>query len=223
MTTNIAEIRSKLLKLVSSDDNRAFVVVASIIITIIIFLIIQSLISRSANLDQKEKNPNLVEFIRINQDDNLQERTRQIPEKPPQPKRPPQPEIELDDKTPPPVQQFDLDLPDFNLPTDFSGAFLGNIYDMGRGTSQLIPLVKIAPRCPSEAAMGGINGSVVLELLVNESGRVDTIKIKQARPSRIFNKEALKAVRRWQFKPKSVDGVTVPQLGLLTVEFVCDV
>ena len=33
----------------------------------------------------------------------------------------------------------------------------------------------------------------------------------------------LKAVRRWQFKPKSVDGVTVPQLGLLTVEFVCDV
>ena len=55
MTTNIAEIRSKLLKLVSSDDNRAFVVVASIIITIIIFLIIQSLISRSANLDQKEK------------------------------------------------------------------------------------------------------------------------------------------------------------------------
>ena len=223
MTTNITEIRSKLLKLVSSDDNRAFVVVASIIITMIIFLIIQSLISRSANLDQKEKNPNLVEFIRINQDDNLQERTRQIPEKPPQPKRPPQPEIELDDKTPPPVQQFDLDLPDFNLPTDFSGAFLGNINDMGRGTSQLIPLVKIAPRCPSEAAMGGINGSVVLELLVNESGRVDTIKIKQARPSRVFNKEALKAVRRWQFKPKSVDGVAVPQLGLLTVEFVCDV
>ena len=35
MTTNIAEIRSKLLKLVSSDDNRAFVVVASIIITMI--------------------------------------------------------------------------------------------------------------------------------------------------------------------------------------------
>ena len=78
----------------------------------------------------------------------MQERPRQIPEKPPQPKRPPQPEIELDDKTPPPVQQFDLDLPDFNLPTDFSGAFLGNINDMGRGTSQLIPLVKIAPDVP---------------------------------------------------------------------------
>ena len=55
MTTNLTEIRSKLFKLVSSDDNRVFVVVASVIITMIIFLIIQSLISRSANLDQKEK------------------------------------------------------------------------------------------------------------------------------------------------------------------------
>lgn len=223
MTTSISEIGSKLYKIISSDNNRVFVFICAILITFIIFLIIQSLISRSANIDKKEKNPNLVEFIRIVEDDNLQERTRQIPDKPPQPKRPPQPEIELDDKTPPPVQQFDLDLPDFALPTDFSGAFLGNIDDMGRGTSQLIPLVKIAPRCPSEAAMAGINGSVVLELLVNESGRVETIKIRQSRPSKIFNKEALKAVRRWQFKPKSVDGVAVSQLGLLTVEFVCNV
>lgn len=223
MTTSISEIGSKLYKIISSDNNRVFVIICAALITFIIFLIIQSLISRSANIDKKEKNPNLVEFIRIVEDDNLQERTRQIPDKPPQPKRPPQPEIELDDKTPPPVQQFDLDLPDFALPTDFSGAFLGNIDDMGRGTSQLIPLVKIAPRCPSEAAMAGINGSVVLELLVNESGRVETIKIRQSRPSKIFNKEALKAVRRWQFKPKSVDGVAVSQLGLLTVEFVCNV
>lgn len=223
MTTKSAEFKNSLVNILSSDKYKFFVAISAVLITFLIFLIIQSLISRSADIDQKAKNPNLVEFIRIIEDDNLQERTRQIPEKPPQPKRPPQPEIELDDKTPPPMQQFDLDLPDFALPTDFSGAFLGNIDDMGRGTSQLIPLVKIAPRCPSEAAMGGINGSVVLELLVNESGRVETIKIKQARPSRIFNKEALKAVRRWQFKPKSVDGVTVPQLGLLTVEFVCNV
>ena len=54
-------------------------------------------------------------IVNRKQDDNLQERTRQIPEKPPQPKRPPQPEIELDDKTPPPMQQFDLDLPEFTL------------------------------------------------------------------------------------------------------------
>ena len=205
------------------EKEKAINISITLAITFIIFLIIQSLITRNSNIDLQNKPQNYIEFIRIKPDDNLEQRTRTLPDKPPQPKRPPQPEIELDDKTPLPMQQFDLDLPDFALPTDFSGAFLGNIDDLGRGTSQLIPLVKIAPRCPSEAAMGGINGSVVLELLVNESGRVETIKIKQARPSRIFNKEAMKAVRRWQFKPKSVDGVAVPQLGLLTVEFVCNV
>ena len=122
MTTNLSDIKNKLYTLVSSDNNRAFIIITAVVVTFVIFLIIQSLISRSANIDKKDKNPNLVEFIRIKEDDNLQERTRQIPDKPPQPKRPPQPEIELDDKTPPPVQQFDLDLPDFALPTDFSGA-----------------------------------------------------------------------------------------------------
>ena len=200
-----------------------FVILAAIVITTSVFLVIQSLISREVSVDKKNKNPNLLEFIRIKENDNLEERTRQIPEKPPQPKRPPQPELVLDDKTPPPVQQFDLDLPEFSLPTDFSGAFLGNIEDMGRGTSALIPLVKIAPRCPAAAALSGTNGTVTLELLVNESGKVESIKVMKARPSKIFNKEATKAVRRWQFKPKSVNGVAVSQRGSLTVEFVCNV
>ena len=136
MTTKLSQFKAQLFHILSSDKYRVFVAASAVLITFLIFLIIQSLISRSTDIDQKAKNQNLVEFIRIKEDDNLQERTRQIPEKPPQPKRPPQPEIELDDKTPPPMQQFDLDLPDFALPTDFSGALLGYIDDMGRGTSQ---------------------------------------------------------------------------------------
>ena len=68
MIANISEIRSKLINLISTDNNRIFVVFAAIVITMIIFLIIQSLISRSANLDQKDKNPNLVEYIRKKQE-----------------------------------------------------------------------------------------------------------------------------------------------------------
>ena len=100
---------------------------------------------------------------------------------------------------------------------------MGNIEDMGRGTSALIQLVKIAPRCPANASLSGTNGSVTLELLVNDQGKVQSIKVMRARPSKMFNKEATKAVRRWQFKPKSVNGVPVAQRGQLTVEFVCNV
>ena len=78
----------------------------------------------------------------------MQERSRVLPEKPPQPKRPPQPKLELDDSKPPPMNSFDFDVPDFSLPTDFSGAFLGSLDGLTSGTSQLIPIVKVAPRCP---------------------------------------------------------------------------
>ena len=146
-----------------------------------------------------------------------------MPEKPPKPKRPPQPEVEIDETKPPPMQNIDIDIPDFALPTDFKGAFLGDVSNLGSGTSQLIPLVKIAPRCPPEAAINGIDGSVVLNLLVNEKGKVVNVKLVSAKPARIFNKEASRAVRRWQFKPKTIDGVAVSQTGQLTVEFVCNV
>lgn len=143
-------------------------VTLSFVFTFSVFYLIQSLISRSADLDNDKDKINYIEFIRIKQNDNLEERTRTLPEKPPQPKRPPQPEVEIDETKPPPMQNIDIDIPDFALPTDFKGAFLGDISNLGSGTSQLIPLVKIAPRCPPEAAINGIDGSVVLNLLVNE-------------------------------------------------------
>mgnify|MGYP000038052274 FL=1 len=208
--------------MIINKDNLTNILIA-VIITFSVFLLIQSLISRDANIKNNKKKRNYIEFIKINENDNLEERSRVLPDKPPQPKRPPQPEVELDDSKPPPMQNIDIDIPDFDLPTDFSGAFLGNVSNLGSGTSQLIPLVKIAPRCPPEASRNGINGEVVLSLVVNASGKVESVKLVSSKPARVFNREASKAVRRWQFKPKTIDGVAVSQKGQLKVEFVCNV
>ena len=195
--------------------------ITPVIATLFIFFVIQSLISQAVGLKKNSDKPSFVEFIRIKQDDSLQERKRTIPDKPPTPKRPPQPQLELDVNKPPPVAQLDFDMPNFSLPTDFSGAFLGNLESMGTGMSQLLPIVKVAPRCPREA--NGINGSVTMILTVNASGKVSKVSIKSFKPSRVFNSEAIKAVKRWQFKPKTIDGVAVEQKGQLLVEFSCKV
>ena len=205
------------------DQKKVINLSITFVVTVVIFLIIQSLITRNSNLDLENRPQNYIEFIRIKQDDNLEQRTRTLPEKPPQPKRPPQPEVEIDDTKPPPMQNLDIDIPDFDVPTDFKDAFLGDISNLGSGTSQLIPLVKVAPRCPPEAALAGINGEVLLNLLVNSSGRVEQIRLIRANPPRVFNREATKAVRRWQFKPKTIDGIAVEQRGELKVEFICNV
>ena len=197
--------------------------ISPILFTLAVFFVIQTLISQAAALDKKSDKPSFVEFIRIKQDDSLQERKRTIPDKPPTPKRPHQPQIDLDVNKPPPVAQLDFDMPDFALPTDFSGAFLGNLESMGTGMSQLLPIVKVAPRCPREAQINGINGSVTMILTVSAMGKVNNIVIDSFKPSRVFNSEAIKAVKRWQFKPKTIDGVAVEQKGKLLVEFSCNV
>ena len=85
------------------DYRKYITILVPFLATFIVFLIIQQLITRSGDAVDKNRNPNLVEFIRIKQNDNLQERSRVLPEKPPQPKRPPQPKLELDDSKPPPI------------------------------------------------------------------------------------------------------------------------
>tara|TARA_B100000963_G_C22625081_1_gene671938 strand:+ start:1102 stop:1728 length:627 start_codon:yes stop_codon:yes gene_type:complete len=197
--------------------------IITFVISYSIFLVIQSLITQGDGIDKRSESFGSVDFIRIKQDDSLQERQRTIPDKPPTPKRPPTPKLEIDVSKPPPMANLDFDVPDFSLPTDFSGAFLGEMASAGLGTSQLIPIVKVAPRCPREAQMKGINGSVLMVLNVKDNGRVDKISIKQAKPAKMFESEAIKAVRRWQFKPKTIDGVAVDQKGELLVEFSCSV
>ena len=205
------------------NTNKILRFIIALSVTFAIFFIIQALISQASELNKSNKAPNFIEFIRIKQDDSLQERKRTIPDKPPTPKRPPQPQVELDVSKPPPTANLDFDMPDFSLPTDFSGAFMGNLESMGTGTSQLIPIVKVAPRCPREAQISGIDGSVTLVLNVNSNGRVSSIQVKSAKPTRVFNSEAIKAVKRWQFKPKTIDGIAVDQKGELLVEFSCNV
>ena len=72
------------------------------------------------------------------------------------------------------------------------------------------------------ALEGGIDGKVSLYLVVDSAGKVITARVTRSTPSKIFNKEATKAIRRWQFKPKVVNGIPVEQAGTLEMEFLCN-
>ena len=189
-----------------------------------IFLLMQYLITTDVFNKKKNDDVSYLEFIRINTDDSLLERDRKIPDRPkPEKRPPPPPDIDLQQDTKLVRPNLDIELPNFSVPVDFSGAFLGDMSNLQGTSSALIPMVKVQPQCPIQAVQGGIDGNVQIYLVVGPNGRVKLARVVRATNGTLFNREATKAIRRWQFKPKSVDGVTVPQLGLLTVEFVCDV
>lgn len=61
-----------------------------------------------------------------------------------------------------------------------------------------------APSYPPEARRKGQTGTVVVEFIVDSSGRVISAYAKQASPWPLLNDEAVRTVRRWKFPPGGV-------------------
>ena len=60
-----------------------------------------------------------------------------------------------------------------------------------------------APRYPADALRSGTSGEVLVELTIGTDGSVTDARVLRANPPRVFDREALNAVRRWRFEPIS--------------------
>ncbi len=65
----------------------------------------------------------------------------------------------------------------------------------------LRPISMPAPRYPPEALRAGTSGEVLVEFTVGTDGAVTDARVLRANPTRVFDREALNAVRRWRFEP----------------------
>lgn len=76
------------------------------------------------------------------------------------------------------------------------------------------PIVRISPQYPVHAARDGIEGWVQLSFSINELGGVQDIVVVNAEPKRIFNRNAVRALKKWKYRPKMVDGQPVKQVNM---------
>jgi protein TonB len=67
--------------------------------------------------------------------------------------------------------------------------------------SDLRPISMPAPKFPPEALRAGTSGSVLVEYTVGTDGTVTAARVVRSNPSRIFDREAVNAVRKWRFQP----------------------
>ncbi len=84
---------------------------------------------------------------------------------------------------------------------------------------QLLPLLKVEPQYPRRARRRNIEGSVEVEFLINQQGAVEKAQVVQSEPSGLFDEAALKAVRRWKFAPRYIEGQAVYQKARQVIKF----
>jgi protein TonB len=205
----------KLLRLLIS----ALVAVA---ITFGLFLLMYKLISlggrERAELDAIAG----IHFGPIELQDETVTRDRRKPEPPPPPKNPP----------PPPKMQVAsmeqqkqvlprMDMPELDVPlAGGTGFFLGTFEQVDRtAEGDIIPVVVIRPMYPREAAMNGTQGWVKVEFTITEAGTVRNPRVVDASPPRIFNREAIRAILKWKFKPRVIDGTAVERQATQVIDF----
>ena len=66
-----------------------------------------------------------------------------------------------------------------------------------------VPIERVEPVYPREAIKDNIsNGKVVARLQVDEKGLVTSVTIVEANPRKVFDREVIRALSLWKFKPE---------------------
>jgi len=83
------------------------------------------------------------------------------------------------------------------------------------------PLSITRPIYPPMALEEGVEGTVLLELVIDKSGRVGSAKVLKSIPE--LDQAALECVRKWRFKPATKAGRPVGTVAQAPVTFRRDV
>lgn len=78
-----------------------------------------------------------------------------------------------------------------------------------------IPTMLVQPAYPASAANKGIKGYVDVQFDVAATGATDNIVIIASVPPSVFDRETIKAVKRWKFNPVIKDGRAVAYKGVV--------
>ena len=196
--------------------------------------------------DDREQGGELarVSFVRSVADtssDSRQRQPRQAPERP-QPPQPPTPQSAPQQPQVSPQVQLNIEVP--SLPTPgVSIAVTPSMAGLtaaetpavaqpapvapaaepppaGPSTSEEVtPLQDIPPNYPQRALAAGIEGEVTLAFTITPDGRVDNLRVTEAKPRGVFEREARRAANRWRFAPRRENGQPVAREATKTLYF----
>jgi len=91
---------------------------------------------------------------------------------------------------------------------------------VGAGVTAPEVTYETKPAYPAAARKAGAHGVVEMEAVIESDGKVGEVKVLHAIDSKYgLTEEAVKALKKWRFKPGKKDGVAVPVLVVVEMTF----
>ncbi|MFP6850015.1 MAG: energy transducer TonB [Pseudomonas sp.] len=89
----------------------------------------------------------------------------------------------------------------------------------GGPESEVMPLNDVRPEYPRYALQRSIEGHVKLAFTINRAGAVENVRVIEASPQNVFEREARRAAVRWRFAPRTEGGLAVAREAVKTLYF----
>jgi protein TonB len=179
------------------------------IVTFGLFWAMQALIGMSGELKEGGATAS-IEFVRLKRDSTPEEKKREPPRREKPEQQPPPPEMDIAKNINPSEAVGEI-LPMADTAVELEKA---SSLGAGGGDRDVVPLVRVDPQYPPQAKQRRIEGWVDIEFTIGPAGTVEDPKVIGANPPTVFEQAALRAVRRWRYNAKMVDGAAVARHGV---------
>ncbi|WP_028021487.1 energy transducer TonB [Enterovibrio calviensis] len=201
----------------------------SIICVIGLFGLMAKMVTPSETAAKQVGDALAFDIVMVESESDLARRTRALPPEPPTPPAAPQvPTSNPQTLSTPNLFDASLDqvLPDVSMDLSVAGIqtsmpavtqqldVSSQLPSMETGSAQMAtPIVRVNATYPPKALKRGIEGYVVISFTIDRNGRPSDLKVIEAKPKRMFEREAMRALKKWKYTPKSVNGEAIEQQG----------
>jgi protein TonB len=180
----------------------------AIFVTFGLFYLMQALIL-GGDMKLGEESATMIDFVRLKKDSDLDLKKRKMPEKKEPEEPPPPPDLRTLTSDKPSQEMGEMA---FAIDVDVDVG--GSGFEIAASDSDVVPIVRVQPQYPLRASERGIEGWVEVEFTISKLGTVKDPRVINSHPSSIFDRSALKAIRKWKYNPKIEDGEPVERSGI---------
>lgn len=189
-----------------------------------LFAFIAWMVGGTPKMNESEHRQLQFDLVMQEQQSDLIRKQRSLPEPPESPTAPAQslPDLQLTDVS---LTQLDipqLSTPDIQIDRSIKGfAILApTLSQANQLDQQAVPLSRVPPQYPIRALKRNLEGYVVMEFTIDIDGRPKDIAVIEASPKNIFEREARRALQRWKYQPKRINGKGIEQPNQrVTIQF----